>query len=91
MTSIHSRQTSWNSPREYIEKREAARFPAARRSISLLRSSFQSLEVRNDVLAIFGVRNGNEHPRTVNVACRVLQPLIEGLLIPRDVCRLEGS
>jgi hypothetical protein len=89
MTSIHSRQTSWNSPREYIEKREAARFPPSINQ--LLRSSFQSLEVRNDVLTIFGVRNGNEHLRAVNVACRVLQPLIESLLIPRDVCRLEGS
>jgi hypothetical protein len=43
-----------------------------------LRSSFQSLEIRNDVLTIFGVRNGDEHLRAVNVAGRVLEPRIEG-------------
>ncbi len=52
---------------------------------SALRLSFQSFEIRNDVLTISGVRNGDKHLRAVNVACRVLEPLIEGLLIPRDV------
>jgi hypothetical protein len=62
------------------------------RSINQLLSwSSQSLEISNHVLTIFGVRNGDEHPRAVNVACRVLEPRIEGLLIPCDVCRLEGG
>jgi hypothetical protein len=55
----------------------------------LLHSSFQSLKIRNHVLTIFGVRDGDEHLRAVHVARWVLEPLIERLLIPRDVCRLE--
>jgi hypothetical protein len=52
-----------------------------------LRLSFQSLKIRNDVLTISGVRNGDEHLRAVNVAYLILEPLIERLLVPRDVCR----
>jgi hypothetical protein len=54
-------------------------------------SSLQSLKIRNDVLTISGVRNGDEHLRAMEVAYRVLEPLIERLLIPRDVFPLEGG
>src|SRR5260221_6183497 len=57
----------------------------------LLRPSFQSLEIRNDVLTISGVRNGDEHLRAVNVACRVLEPLIERLLIPLEFAALSAG
>jgi len=57
----------------------------------LVHSSFQILEIRNNVLTIFGVWNRDEHLRAVNVACRVLEPLIDCLLIPGDVCRPEGG
>ena len=46
--------------------------------------SFQILEIRNNVLTIFGVWNRDEHLRAVNVACQVLEPLIDCLLIPGE-------
>jgi hypothetical protein len=53
--------------------------------------SFQSFEIRNGVLTICGVRNGEEHPCAVNVACRVLQELIGFLKVAKEKITSSGG